>query len=167
MIDIVDLHDRAGLKQKVQKAKEFWGDGAPQFFEGLVKTLYQAISRYAQRFPTMQSAISPLNEVGIAETLDNNPHKLRAFLQALEETTSPEMLVMVWRIIHGDDIKAVDMSYEENQSFRLRVQLEEQGGGQTSSYDSDKINDARVLRHLGIVEINDKPVFTGFFAHRD
>lgn len=167
MIDIVDLHNRAGLKRTMDEAKEAWGDGAPQFFEGLTETLSLAFSRYAERFPSMQSTNPPLNERGIAETLNNNPHKLRAFLQALEETTSPEMLVMVWRIIHGDDIKAIDMSYEESQSFRLRVQLEEQGGGQTSSYDSDKINDARLLRHLGIVEISDKPVFTGFFAHRD
>jgi len=167
MIDIVDLHNRAGLKRTMDEAKEFWGDGAPQFFEGLAETLSHAFSLYGKRFQTMQSAIPPLNEVGITETLDNNPHKLRAFLQALEETTSPAMLVMVWRIIHGDDIKAVDLSYEENQSFRLRVRLEEQGGGQTSSYDSDKINDARLLRHLGIVEISDRPVFTGFFAHRE
>src|SRR5262245_40575037 len=30
-----------------------------------------------------------------------NPHKVRAFLQALAATRQPHMLVMVWRILQG------------------------------------------------------------------
>lgn len=167
MIDLIDLHHRVGLKRKLDEAEQFWGDGAPQFFEGLSETLARAVVLYANRFSTIQSLVPPLNEGGIDETLNNNPQKLIAFLQAIEETTSPEMLVMVWRIIHGDDIKSIVMSYHENQSFQLHVQLAEPGNGQISLYDSDKINDARLLRHLGIVEINNIPVFAGFFAHHD
>jgi len=166
MTNIIDIFRRAGLQRTIDEAAEFWGDNAAQFLDGLADTLSQASIAYTKRFPVAQSTIPPLNDVGIAETLDHNPHKLRAFLQALEETTSPEMLVMVWRIIHGDDIKAAEMSYEEDKRFHLRVRLEEQGSGTATSYDSENINDARLLRHLGMMELSGKPVFTGFFAHR-
>lgn len=167
MIGIIDLFIRAGLGVKVKFAKELWGDESPQYFEGRAEVLSRAFGEYAKRFPQSSQSVPALDERGMAETLDDNPHKVKAFLQALEETNSPALLVMVWRIIHGDSISALEMSYKASQNFRLRVQLEEPETGHTSPYDSDEIEDARLLRHLGIVNVNQQPVFTGFFPHID
>src|SRR5580704_14998039 len=54
---------------------------------------------------------------------DRNPHKIRALLQALGVSGSPEMLLMVWRILHGLSIREVKMNYQELEAFTLTVTL--------------------------------------------
>ncbi len=99
---------------------------------------------------------------------ERNPHKIRAFLQALGTSASPEMLLMVWRILQGLTIHEMAMSYREQETFSLSVTLarpgEEQDGLET--YRTNDINDAALLRHFGITTVDRRPLFDGFFPER-
>jgi hypothetical protein len=87
-----------------------------------------------------------------------------AFLQALGATREPAMLVMVWRIIQGMTISQIRMEYENGKSFKLSVELTSPYGEPSEQYDSININDAALLRHLGIMTMDNKPLFDGFYA---
>lgn len=112
--------------------------------------------------------ISFTPEALLAES-ERNPHKVRAFLQALVETRNPQMLVMVWRILQGLRIHQVEMMYREQQQFRLvvvlvrPVVLPNDQAEHDEPYTSEDIQDAALVRHFGITTVNDKPVFDGFF----
>jgi len=94
-----------------------------------------------------------------------NPHKIRAFLQALAATGKLEMLLMVWRILQGLSIHQVVLEYVEQKSFRLVVVLARSGeeNDQREDYSSDDINDAKLLRHFGITTVDSQPLFDSFF----
>jgi hypothetical protein len=104
----------------------------------------------------------------LAAEADRNPHKVRAFLQALGTTRSAEMLVMVWRILQGLSIRKVSMDYGEQEYFNVVVILARPGDGQDAleEYRSSDINDAGLLRHFGITTVNGRPLFDGFFPMR-
>ena len=97
-----------------------------------------------------------------------NPHKILAFLQALGVSGNLDMLVMVWRILQGLTIREVSMSYQELQTFHLRVTLCKSGqeADELETYDSRDINDAALLRHFGITMVDNQPLFDGFFPMR-
>ena len=76
------------------------------------------------------------------------------------------MLVMVWRILHGDLIQSIEMKYAQKSEFRLDVTLEDPESGQTSRYQSLDIDDAALVRHFGIMKMSDLPLFDGFYALR-
>jgi hypothetical protein len=99
---------------------------------------------------------------------ERNPHKVRAFLQALGVSGSPEMLLMVWRILQGLSIREVAMNYREHRDFSLSVTLARKGEGQDEleTYHTKDINDAALLRHFGITTMDGRPLFDGFFPVR-
>ena len=76
------------------------------------------------------------------------------------------MLVMVWRIFQGWKISRVSMQYDEDQAvFRLEVALANSPyDTQEEIYESTDIGDAALLRHFGIMTMDDKPIFDGFYA---
>jgi hypothetical protein len=94
-----------------------------------------------------------------------NPHKIRAFLQAMRMTRSPEMLVMVWKILQGLNVQEVKMAYRMRESFELVIVLAVPGGQQNAleTYRSTDIFDVRLLRHFGIATAGNRPSFNGFF----
>lgn len=97
-----------------------------------------------------------------------NPHRIRAFLQALSETRHPEMLLMVWRILQGLAIRRLALQYHEQKPFELLVELArtEDDSESCEQYRSEDINDAKLLRHFGITKANQLPLFDGFFPFR-
>jgi hypothetical protein len=99
---------------------------------------------------------------------ERNPHKIRAFLQALAANGSMDMLLMVWRILQGLSIRGVTMNYVEQQAFSLVVTLARPGQDQDDleTYSSSDINDAALLRHFGITTLDGRPLFDGFFPLR-
>jgi hypothetical protein len=129
----------------------------------LLKRLREVEVRYRARIGVDVSFAPETLEAESAR----NPHKIRAFLQALGSTHDPDMLVMVWRILQGLSIRAVEMTYRELTSFHLRVVLARPGEGQDQEeiYETkdDEINDAALLRHFGIAKIGNQPLFDGFF----
>lgn len=97
-----------------------------------------------------------------------NPHKIRAFLQAIAASGSMDMLLMVWRILQGLSIRRVEMNYIEQKEFTLVVTLARPGQDHDDleTYSSDNINDAALLRHFGITTVDGLPLFDGFFPLR-
>jgi len=94
-----------------------------------------------------------------------SPYKADAFLQALVSIRSTPMLCVAWRILQGMQIAAIDMEYLQLSTFTLRVVLRSPYN-QDEEYQSDDINDAVFLRHLGKSMVDDKPFFDGFYALR-
>ena len=94
-----------------------------------------------------------------------NPHRVRAFLQALGISRNAVMLLMVVRILNGWTIREVTMEYREQESFHLCVTLARQDAGpdEREEYHTDDISDAALLRHFGITHADGRPVFNGFF----
>lgn len=91
-----------------------------------------------------------------------NPHKVKAFLQALGSSESPDMLVMVWRVLMGCSIAEIQAEYELKKRFSLRVRLQNDRN-LPEVYASDDINDAALLRHFGIMSMDGSPIFDGFY----
>jgi hypothetical protein len=99
---------------------------------------------------------------------ERNPHKIRAFLQALGVSGSPQMLLMVWRVLQGLNIREAQMSYRELEAFSLSVTLARADDEQEEleTYSTHDINDAALLRNFGITTIDGHPLFDGFFPTR-
>src|SRR4051812_4194779 len=98
------------LGSGIESSIDFWDDEKDKgnAVQGLVEILNAAIRIDAMLFPPGSSAAPPLDHPTLDRLREQNPHKLKAFLQALDATSNPDMLVMVWHILHGDLIRAVD-----------------------------------------------------------
>ena len=102
-------------------------------------------------------------EALIAESR-RNPHKVNAFLQVIGSVATPDILVMVWRIIQGMNIAELALHYLSEQSFKMTVRLSSPyDGGADETYESHDIDDAVILRHLSVMKMDDKPIFDGFY----
>ena len=107
-----------------------------------------------------------LTPEALIEMSARNPHKVRAFLQVMGSVASPQILVMVWRILQGMGVAAIRMEYDADGAFHLYVRLSSHrvGGTPGEEYESSNIDDSVVLRHLGRVKMGDKGIFDGFYA---
>ncbi len=105
-----------------------------------------------------------LSEDAILAEYNRHPQQVRGFFQALGATRTPDMLLMAWRVIQGAAIKSVDLSYRRQKSFEVRVVLESPYGGNDETYASTHVQDFALFRHIGVLEIDGRPVFDGFYA---
>ena len=105
-----------------------------------------------------------LSENALVAEYGRNPQKVRGFFQALGGTRTPEMLLMVWRIIQGMEIKEIQLSYQRQQAFEVRVVLQSPYGEEDAPYLSSNIHDFALFRQIGVHEISGRPVFDGFYA---
>ncbi|HQU44157.1 MAG TPA: hypothetical protein PK867_15160 [Pirellulales bacterium] len=136
---------------------------ADKVLRGLLELLERVAAEYQRRLGLKVSFSPPQLE---AEA-KRNPHKVKAFLQALGFSNSPEMLVMVWRILQGLSVREVKVNYREHEGFALDVCLVLPGDGEDlERYHSTDINDATLLRHFGVATINGEPLFEGFYPLR-
>jgi hypothetical protein len=92
-----------------------------------------------------------------------NPLRVRGFFQAIGGTRTPEMLLMVWRIIQGMEVQKIEVTYLRQQRFEAQVVLESPYGEKDDPYVSRNIHDFALFRHIGILEIGGAPVFDGFY----
>ncbi len=90
-----------------------------------------------------------LSEDAVVAECRRNPQKVRGFFQALGGTRTPDMLLMVWRIIQGMEIKEIQLSYQRQQAFEVRVVLQSPYGGEDAPYVSSNIHDFALLRRSG------------------
>ncbi len=100
----------------------------------------------------------------LVEEYRADPRKVRAFIQVLGAVETPHILLMVWRIVQGSAIQAIEVNYQSEHSFHMRVVLRPPDGEEDEIYDSHDVDDAVVLRHFGIMKMGDAPVMDGFFA---
>ena len=105
-----------------------------------------------------------LSEDAIVAEYERNPQKVRGFFQALGGTRTPDMLLMVWRIIQGMEIKEIRLSYQRQQTFQVRVVLQSPYGEEDAPYVSSNIHDFTLFRQIGVHEVSGRPVFDGFYA---
>ena len=105
-----------------------------------------------------------LSEAAIIREFQRRPQTVRGFFQVMGGTRSPEMLLMAWRIIEGMEIKDIQLSYHRQKAFEVRVVLEATSGEEDPPYYSTNINDFALFRHIGLLEIGNRPVFDGFYA---
>ena len=136
--------------------------------EKAIPFLLEQLSRLTTEFRNrFRHEVSFAPETLRAEA-ERNPHKIRAFLQALGVGGNPDMLLMVWRILQGLSVREVSLSYRERDAFSLSVTLACPGEGQdqVETYNTSDIHDATLLRNFGISTVDGRPLFDGFFPLR-
>ena len=155
------------LEEAIRKADEEWliDSFAPpnKAIDHLRHVLDQVHQRARER---LGNDAPDLREAAIVAAFQEHPSQVRGFFQALGGARTPDMLLMVWRIIQGMSIKDVHLSYRMQDSFVLQVVLESPYGVQDAPYESSNINDFMLFRHIGIMQIDDKPMFDGFYPLR-
>jgi len=114
----------------------------------------------------MGASAPSFEESSIVEEYLNHPSQVRGFFQSMGGSRTPDMLLMAWRIIQGMTIESVQCTYTRENSFGLRVVLESPYGVKDLPYESDKIDDFALFRHIGIMEYRGKPLFDGFYPLR-
>jgi hypothetical protein len=91
----------------------------PFLLERLAELMVESRNRY-----DYEMALTPET---LSAQAERNPHKIRAFLQALGVSGNSDMLLMVWRILQGLSIREVRMYYREQEEFSLVVTLARPG----------------------------------------
>jgi hypothetical protein len=136
--------------------------------ERALPILLERLTRLTSEFRTRSGHDLSFTPEALRAEGERNPHKVRAFLQALGVSGNPDMLLMVWRILHGLSIREVVMNYREQEAFTLSVTLARPGEerDELETYRTDDINDAALLRNFGITTVDGSPLFDGFFPLR-
>ena len=142
-------------------------DPPPTQATQVIPRVLQQLEKVDAEYRTRIGIPGPFSPEALEAESAQNPHKVRAFLQALRDSRSPQMLVMVWRILQGLSIRQVAMNYREQKEFSLTVILAPPGNAlEAERYESKDIFDARLVRHFGIGTVCDQPLFDGFFPLR-
>lgn len=98
--------------------------------------------------------------------LEANPSKAAAFFQTFTGATiSTEMRVMVWEVLLGADILAVEFDHDCRRGTRLRVTLNSsRRSPREQAYASDNLWDFQVFRHFGLLGVDGVPILDGYYA---
>lgn len=106
-----------------------------------------------------------LSDDALKTEYGKNPLKLKSLFQAVRTDPTPGMLLMAWRVIQGMEIKELAVEYRARLGeFRMAVTLESPyDGGEEEVYESSSIRDFRLLRHLGVFEVNGVQAMMGFY----
>lgn len=134
-----------------------WFDSQEQALDGLRSTLEQAAVVYRE-----QHHDDFVDEEELPAAYRRDSEKIRAFLQALVATRTPDMLVMVWRVLQGLDIHRVEMNYCSGEAFMLRIVLRSPAD-EEETYESNDVDDAALLRHFGITKMYGRPLLAGYY----
>jgi hypothetical protein len=159
--------EQARILERLLRANDLGGvlDAYAPSPDRLLDYLLECLDKVTAQYHARVGGSTSFAPEALEAEWSRNPHKIRAFLQATRMTKSPEMLVMVWRILQGLSIQEVKMKYYERKSFELVVVLAEPGSQQNTSetYQSTDIFDTRLLRHFGMSTAVGRPIFNGFF----
>jgi hypothetical protein len=127
-----------------------------------LRTTLEAVNRKARE--RLRDNAPDLSEKSIIDAYHRRPQQIRGFFQALGGTRTPDMLLMVWRIIEGLEIKEIQLTYRRREQFEVRVVLESSIGEADEFYASSSVHDFALFRHIGVLEAGGRPVFDGFYA---
>lgn len=154
------------LEEAIREAGEGWlidrSSSPAEAVTRLLRTLKDVGNLARER---LGGEAPDFSESAIVAEFQRRPAQVRGFFQALGGYRTPEMLLMVWRVIQGMEIKRIDLSYERQQSYELSVVLETPCGDE-EPYRSTNASDFALLRHIGIMEVSGRPVFDGFYPLR-
>ena len=156
------------LEEVIRRAGEDWlidwFSPPSEAMNHLTQTLH-AVNELAQE--RLAGHAPDLSEEALAREYERNPQHVKAFLQTLGGTRTPAMLLMAWRIIQGMEIEEFRVEYQRQQRFTMRVVLRSPHGDPVEEYDSDRIQDFSLLRHLGTLEAGPgRPIIDGFYPLR-
>lgn len=155
------------LEDAIRQAGEGWLIDTFSPSDRAIDHIRQTIEDVRQEAMNRFQGNTPdLTEDSLVQDYCRRPQQVRGFFQALGGTRTPEMLLMVWRIIQGMEIKNVSISYQRQQSFAVKVILVSPYGEEDPPYTSNNINDFALFRHIGLSEIGTRPVMDGFYAMR-
>jgi hypothetical protein len=153
--DFVRASGEAWLLKIVRDEQQSWKIARQKLDAAYVK--------YAALFPDRLPGEPNFDDHTVLAEVDANPHKVRALLQSIG-ASSPDMIAVIWRVVNGDSIKSLDLHYREQTEFVLRVEIESSLSGRTYAIETREIEDATFLRHLGIMRMDEKPLFDGYYA---
>lgn len=154
----------ATLEEAIRHAGEGWLIDLFAPPEAALPHILQSLDAVQQAAHERLGSDAPiLSEAALVQEYQRNPLRVRGFFQALGGTRTPAMLLMVWRIIQGMEVREIQLGYRRQASFEVRVILESPTGDQDDPYISTNIHDFALFRHIGIMEIGDAPVFDGFY----
>ncbi len=140
-----------------------WHSGTEsQAAADLCGRLEEAAQAYQRRFPICGPFLS-LSVENVVKESEVNTQRVKAFLQALGASSNPDMLAMVWRVLHGSTIQRVRLEHEHSERFLLEVTVHDEHMPSEEVFTSYDIHEAALLRHFGILIMDDKPVFDGFY----
>ena len=125
--------------------------------------LNAACTVLTQRFGVSPDA--PTIQV-LCEMEAKRPFKLCAFMQAIATSRNPVMIAMAWRVIGGSQIQSVQMNFDDRQSFLLKVTAK-RGSDAVETYESQEVNDKRLVQHIVLTPGADAPTSLGFFGLRN
>lgn len=87
-----------------------------------------------------------------------------AFLDTFSLPLSPQFRIMVYCIaVLKYDIFQLEMKYEEKKTFSFQVIIKHPQTKEVIPFDFDDIYTAVAIRGFGIMKIDDKPIFDGYF----
>ena len=87
-----------------------------------------------------------------------------AFLDTFSLPLSPQFRIMVYCIaVLKYDIFQLEMKYEEKKTFSFQVIIKHPQTKEVIRFDFDDIYTAVAIRGFGIMKIDDKPIFDGYF----
>lgn len=125
--------------------------------------LRQIALEIAELSGELNRRLAPAKIDALDEMLDE-PVALKPLVQMFASPTSCTMRAMVYCVLRGMDIIAIDFSYRLKQTVTLTVSVRNDVTGQELTFESDLLWDAEILRHLGIMAMGKKPVLHGFYA---
>lgn len=100
------------------------------------------------------------------ELIVSRPEDFRAVIQTFASPMTAEIrAAAVLATVDGTSIVGLQLDYRFRNRFHMRVLLETRDGA-LAEFVSHDIWDAEALRHLGIMKINDQPVFQGYLSFR-
>lgn len=153
------------LEQAIRRAGGGWLIDSFADREAVVTSIRERIvqvNALAQR--RLGTRAPDVSEQELVAAYNRYPAKVKGFFQALGGGGSPEMLLMAWRVIQGMKIKKVDVAYNRRLDFRISVILESPYDGEDEPYESSSIHDFALFRHVGVMEVDGRPVFDGFYG---
>lgn len=125
--------------------------------------LRQLASEMTDLSAELNQRLAPTKVDALGEML-REPAALRPLVQMFASPTSRTMRAMVYCVLRGMEIMAIDFSYRLKQTASLTVSLRNDITGQDMEFRSDLVWDAEILRHLGIMTMGKKPILHGFYA---
>ncbi|MGK3967047.1 hypothetical protein WMF38_23100 [Sorangium sp. So ce118] len=125
--------------------------------------LRQIDTEIAELSSELSRRLAPAKIDALGEML-NEPDAMKPLVQMFASPTSCEMRAMVYCVLRGMEIAAIDFSYRLKRTVALTVSVKNDITGQELTFESDLVWDAEILRHLGIMTMGKKPVLHGFYA---
>jgi hypothetical protein len=108
----------------------------------------------------------PLPGLDLLAEIRADPRGLEPLIQLFASPTSTEMRAMVYCVLRGMEISAIEFAYQIKSTVSLRVELEHNVTGEKLTFCSAVVWDAEILRHIGIMTIGKQPLLHGFYAFR-